>query len=339
MEPTSVLYQHYWSAALDYWRDPQRRSWILVCPVSIGEVWIICALAQAFRDTHGAPITIVIRESHKHIPQLFPKVVDRIIIWEDDRLIKFSQRLIGQGAFAVDEPIIVHPHFQGLGRYWASLTQLLRYPGRGGLTVIDHLRLILQLDWESPLTQTVVPIDWHDDAVIYAKEIGLERDKSVILFPDNNTMPSLPNKFWEDLTVALVRSGKKVFTNMTGTNAGPRTVPFKGSDPINITIKNGIPLVEMAGRFISMANGFQFLLLGSRVRAEHTTILYDFPSSSRLRGSSAKITDSISIQTMKFYGLPWINSSINEFVIRSENISTDFIRDIAVNNSDVSLKL
>ena len=339
MESTSSLYQHYWTAALNYWREPERRSWILVCPVSIGELWVVCALAQAFRSAHGAPLTLVIRESHQHIPQMFPRAFDRVIVWEDERLIKFSQRLIGQGAFAIDEPIIVHPHFQGLGRYMMPLTQLLRYPGRGGLSFTDHIRLILQLDWESQLTSPLIPKEWQDEAQVYADKVGLQRGNSVILFPDNNTNPMLPNSIWEELTVALVASGKKVFTNMAGTNAGPRLRPVKGSDPIDITIKLGIPLVELAGRFISMVNGFQFLLLASRVRAEHTVLIHDFPSSSRLPGTSVRIVDPISMQTMQFYGVPWLHSSVNEFVVQSENISLEFIRDIATNTVGASLKL
>lgn len=330
LESSSILYQNYWTAALGYWRDPKERSWILVSPGSIGDTWCVCALGRAFRDTHGAPLTLVVRESQQAIVHMFPDIFDRVIIWDDMRLTTFSQRLIGQGAFAIDEPILAHPYWHGLGRFVGPLFELLRYPGRGGLTLADQFRLILQLDWESKLAQVEIPESWRLEAEVYADQIGLARGNSVILLPDNNTNPSLPDTFWEDLTTQLVASGKKVFTNMAGNSTAARSEPFKGSFPINMTIRLGVPLAELAGRFISMANGFQSMLLGSHAATEHTILLHDFPSKHRIVGPGFPVKDPVAWQT--FRGAGFCNGAFNEFVVRPDVITRQLIKDVAANN-------
>jgi hypothetical protein len=337
LETTSILYQNYWTAALDYWRDPERRSWILVCPASIGDTWCVCALADAFRKTHGGPITLVIRESQQDIAGMFPGAFDRVIVWEDARMITFAQRLMGQGAFAIDEPILAHPYWHGLGRFYQPLIELLRQPGRGGLRLADHFRLILQLGWESELTRPTIPDDWRAEAEAYADKIGLVRGKSVILFPDNNTNPPLPDSFWNALTAELIASGKTVFTNLAGNTAASRTQPFVGSRPIHMTVRTGVPLVELAGRFIGMANGFQAMLMGSHARTEHTVLIHDFPAGQRLPGPGFPIKDPIAWQSFQYCG--FCEGEFNEFAVSPEKVTPQLIRDIATNNRQAMVRL
>jgi hypothetical protein len=337
MESSAILYQNYWTSALKYWRDQERRSWILVCPASIGDTWGVCALAQAFRDTHGGPLTIVVKESQQFITQMFPKVFDRIIVWDDLRLAGFCQRLIGQGAFAIDEPIIAHQHWHGLGRFTAPLLELLRYQGRGGLRLADQFRLVLQLGWESKMSQPIIPKDWYIEAKSYALAVGLDPGNSVILLPDSNTNPILPDAFWEKLVAELTNQGNKVFTNMAGSSGMPRTTPFKGSHPISLTIKLGIPLIEQAGRFISMVNGYAAMLLGSEINAEHTVLINDFPAPQNFPGPGFPVTDPIAWQTVASNGFS--DSNFNEFVVNPDHISQQLIRDITANNPEAMLKL
>lgn len=337
METTSLLYQNYWTAALDYWRDPAKRSWILVSPASIGDTWCVCAMAKAFRETHGAPLTLVVKESQRDIADMFPGDFDQLIAWEDARLASFCQRLMGQGAFAIDEPIIAHPYWHGLGRFYQPLIELLRHPGRGGLTLADHFRLILQLDWDTRLSTPVIPDLWRDEANAYADAIGLEHGDSVILMPDNNTNPILPDSFWAALTRELVALGKTVFTNMAGNAAGLRREPFPGSRPINMTIRSSIPLVERAGRLISMANGLQSLILGSRVRAECSVIIHDFAKGTRLPGPGFTIKDPIAWQSFKYAG--FCDGTFDEFAVSPDQITPKLVHDIARNAPSAMVRL
>lgn len=294
-------------------------------------------MARAFRETHGGPLTLVLKESQRAIADMFPDDFDHLITWEDSRLMSFCQRLMGQGAFAIDEPIIAHPYWHGLGRFYQPLIELLRHPGRGGLTLADHFRLILQLDWETRLSEPVIPERWRLDADAYADEIGLERGQSVILLPDNNTNPTLPDSFWAALTGELAASGKTVFTNMTGNVAGPRREPFPGSRPIHMTIASSIPLVERAGRLISMANGLQSLILGSQAQAECTVIIHDFAKGTRLPGPGFTIKDPIAWQSFKYSG--FCDGAFNEFAVSPERITPQFISDIARNAPSAMIKL
>lgn len=337
LETTSILYQNYWTAALEYWRDPAVRSWIIVSPASIGDTWCVCAMAKAFRETHGAPLALVLKESHLAIADMFPGDFERVISWEDSRLMAFCQRLLGQGAFAIDEPIIAHPYWHGLGRFYQPLIELLRHPGRGGLTLADHFRLILQLDWKTRLSEPVIPERWREEANAYADEIGMEPNNSVVLMPDSNTNPTLPDSFWEPLTRELVASGKMVFTNMAGNVSGPRSAPFPGSRPIHITIPSSIPLVERAGRLISMANGLQSLILGSRARAESTVLINDFAKGTRLPGPGFPIKDPISWQSFKYSG--FCDDNVNEFAVSQDRITPQLVSDIARNAPSAMIKL
>jgi len=337
MESTAILYQNFWTSALNYWRDPESRSWILVCPASIGDTWGVCALAKAFREIHGGPLTIVVKESHQFITQMFPNIFDRVITWEDHRLATFCQRLIGQGAFAIDEPIIAHQHWHGLGRFTEPLLELLRYPGRGGLRLADQFRLIMHLGWDTKMSQPEIPPEWYLEAKTYADMFGIEPGNSVILFPDSNTNPIFPDFFWENLIIELNSQGKKVFTNMSGNSNGPRLIPFKGSHPITVTIQLGIPMVEIAGRFITMANGFAAMLLGSSVRADHTVLINDFPAAGRFPGPGFPVKDPVAWQSASMNGFR--DGDFNEFVINIANIPHGLVHDIAVNNPESMLKL
>src|ERR1700744_5929938 len=103
--------QLFRTAALDYWRDETTRSWILVNAASIGDTWGIFALAGAFKAQHGGPLTMVVKQSHAAIADMFPGVADRLIVWDDQRLIGFCSRLYGTSSFDKDEPIIAHPYW------------------------------------------------------------------------------------------------------------------------------------------------------------------------------------------------------------------------------------
>ena len=120
-----------------------------------------------------------------------------------------------------------------------------------------------------------IPDEWRQEAADYGDSLGMEPGRSVILFPDNNTNPAAPGPIWQDIADALGRQGWMVFTNMAGNRFGRRVAPFTGTRPIDITVRSAVPLVERAGRYVSMANGMQLMLLGSCPSAVHTYLIHD----------------------------------------------------------------
>jgi hypothetical protein len=319
--------QHFRSAALNYWRDEAERSWILVNPTSIGDTWCAFALASAFKDAHGGPLTMVVKESQAALAQMFPGPADRIIAWKDHRLHRFCLRLYGMASFDRDEPIIAHPYFFRNDHDIFKLTELFRFPGRGGVKFADQFRLMLKLDWETPLSTPSIPSEWRAEAADYAAEIGLETGRSVILFPDNNSVPPLPADIWQALADELASQGYKVFTNLAGDSRGPRTVPLERTSPIRVTVRLAWPLVELAGRFISMSNGMSAMLLGSGVKAQHDLFLHLPPRGETFRITDIPVADPLVVQSMRFVGFS--EGPFREYAIRPGDDNADLIKAVA----------
>jgi hypothetical protein len=312
----------YWKAATDYWRAPGERSWILVNPASIGDTWLTCALARAFRQTHGGPLTMVFKESQKAIAEMFEADIDRIILWDDDRLLRFCLRLRGFGHFDIDEPIIAHPAWHGTGRSIFPLMELLRYPGRGGLTFADQWRLMLRLDWDTSLVRPVIPDVWRAEAAAQANAAGVIPGESVILFPDNNTNPQIDDRLWIALARRFAARGVAAFTNMAGNASGRRSAPLAGTRPIDISIRHSIPLVELAGHFVSMSNGTQALLMGSGVSARHSFLINAAGAGKEWGGLGYPVKDLL-IQSFRCVGIA--DGPFYEYLVDAEHIDDDLL--------------
>lgn len=319
----------YWKTALDYWRDPDQKSWILVNPAAIGDTWCTCALAGAFKAAHGGPLAVVIHENQMPIAQMYAHHFDRIICWEWERLSRFSIRLMGAGHFDIDEPIIAHPAWHGTGNQIFNLMIRLRYPGKGGLSFMDQWRMMLRLPWDAPIEKPTIPSAWRDEAMAYAREVGMKIGKSVIIFPDNNTNPSLPSGVWEKLANAYAKEGLTVLTNMAGNRNGQRTAPLPGTLPIMITLQNAIPMVELAGRYASMANGLQAMLQGSGVDAKHTYLLHDAPKG-HIWGKLGYKVDDMMMQSSFCSGLG--EPPFFEYLVNEQTMTDELAREIARDN-------
>jgi hypothetical protein len=325
----STFGQDYWQAALDYWRDPKTRSWILVNPGSLGDTWCTLLLLDAFRKAHGGPLTLVLRQSHADLAEPFSHLIDRLILWDDERLLRFCLRLRGCGHFGIDEPIIAHPIWHGTAQNLFPLMELLRHPGRGGVTFIDQWRLMLRLPWSSPLGAVALPKAWREEAKAEARAAGLVEGRSVVLFPDNNTNPPLPDPFWSALARALAAEGWTVFCNMAGNNRGPRSQAIEGAAPIRVTARNAIGLVGTAGRFISMANGMQALLMSAGAARSHSFLIANTGAGQDWGGLGSTVRDPM-IQSFHTVGLA--RGPFCEFVVDPDHINPDLILAIARND-------
>jgi len=323
----TTLPQYFRTSALDYWRDPDVRSWILVNPASIGDTYAVFALADAFRAQHGGPLTMVVRQSHAAIAEMFPGAADRLIVWEDQRLLGFCSRLHGTSSFDKDEPILAHPYFHTNDFTCLKLMDLFRYPGRGGVNLADQFRLMLRLPWTAPLTRPVVPELWREEAAAYGAEVGIEPGRSVILLPDNNSVPPLPDAFWQALADELVVLGYKVFTNMVGNNAGARPAPLQGTFPIQVSVRLAAPLAELAGRFISMSNGISCTLNAMGVQAQHEILILTPPEGDDISIADREPAHAFTSQCMRFAGLS--EGPFREFAIRQGEIDMEMIKAVA----------
>ena len=315
MSAMSVEHQKFWSAGMQLWRDPTERTWILVNPTSIGDTYVVCALARAFKATHGGKLTMVMKQSQLPIAHMFQSDIDRMLAYEDQELLSFSWKFFGVGSFDIDQPIMAHPQWHGAGHDFHQFAELFAYPGRGGLTFADWFRLMLRLGWDTELSKPNIPDEWRAAANAYADQIGMTEGKSIILFPDNNSQAPLPDAFWSQLAERLSAEGLTVFTNMAGNRHGPRTVPLPGTSGVHITLANVIPLVERAGRFVSMSNGMSSMLTGSGARTRHAYVIQVPAPGAEVMINGIHVRQPVIVQTQAVIGLA--KGPFNEFKVES----------------------
>lgn len=303
-------------------------------PTSIGDTWIVCALARAFKKTHGGQITMVVKPSQIPIAQMYQNDIDRIIQIDENTLTHYSGLIQQFCMFDIDQPFVAHPFFVGDGR----LIRLFEaYGGRnmGGIGFTDIYRHILHLDWNAPIASPAIPHPWREDASIYANEIGVVPGASVILFPDNNSCENLPTEFWQLLVNKLISLGLKVFTNMAGNASNKRAKSFDGTTPIDISISSVIPLVEMAGRYISGSNGMACMLAGCRVNSKGTFLLNQRTPGKEYSVNGSVVEDAVRQTSLKHL---WItNDPIREYVVCPDEDMSSVILDIAEDNPKSAL--
>lgn len=269
----NVILEKEYKHLLEQIRDPNRRSWIFLNAASIGDTATNCAIAQAFVKQHGHAITLVVPPDHLPIAQMYPNRFLRIHTAERGLVNMIANKYLDPLRFEIDVPIYPHPYVAGDCRLH-DLQYLSKYPGRGGMTQTDMIRHLLRLPWDAQYERPTVPAQWDAEAEEIAKQIGMPKGESVILFPANNSPhPQFPDVFWETVAARLTQRGLKVFCNMRGGTYRPNTMPIAGTTPIDVQMHQGLSLVNYAGRIVSSATGMQLLvLMGGRFKQMTVTM-------------------------------------------------------------------
>lgn len=255
----------------DPWRLPGRRSWFLVSAHGRGDTYLIAALLNAFRAAHGAvtdDIVLVVKASHKSIAEMFARDASRIVAVEDATLTRVSDIAAGAGLrtdLATDRAMFVHPTTMGDGR----IDTVTAFEGFSQKSMYQYL---LRLPFDSRLARPEIRPDWRRDAALFAARHGIAPGRSVLLFPDANSYPLVPDPFWNGLSRALAAQGWSVFTNAYGTNVGGKRAPFDGSRPIEPPLEILVPLAEMAGWAISTLTGAMNILISAEANCAKTVV-------------------------------------------------------------------
>jgi hypothetical protein len=329
--------QSYWTSALNLLREKERRSWILLNPTSLGDTWIVCALAKSFKETHEGPLTMVVKPTQVAIAQMYQPYIDRIICLQQD-LHEVCDRIQQHTTFDIDQPIIAHPFWHGDGRL-DELSKLFEYKNRGGLLFADFFRYVLRLPWTSELVKPAIPQIWRDEAVAYAHELGMVQGRSVILFPNNNTNKELPESVWQILADKLRARGLIVFTNMFGnTWKGSRSTPLEGTKAITVQLHHALPLAEFAGRIISGPNGLCTIMLGAHVATDVTVLIYAPESGEDYSINLLKATDPIMNQSFKVTGLCDWSQPAREYAVCPTQDLLSVMDDVADRNPEKAVQ-
>lgn len=104
----------------------------------------------------------------------------------------------------------------------------------------------------------VLPIFNHEDISRFCDEIGMVKDKSIIIAPDANSMTSLPMECWDRIVDIFLKKGFVVFTNCP-----PGTTPLNRTHAIDIPFEKSVPILDYAGYFIGLRSGFCDLICSS----------------------------------------------------------------------------
>ncbi|WP_167958650.1 hypothetical protein [Anaerosporobacter faecicola] len=99
------------------------------------------------------------------------------------------------------------------------------------------------------------------DVVAFCDSVGIEKDKSIIIAPDANSMSSLPVETWNKIVAVFLNKGYRVFTNCP-----PGVEPLVNTKAVDIPFEKSVPILNYAGNFIGLRSGFCDLICSSTCR-------------------------------------------------------------------------
>ena len=102
---------------------------------------------------------------------------------------------------------------------------------------------------------------------------------------------------------------------MAGNRHGPRSSPLPGTHGVSVTLANVIPLVERAGRFVSMSNGMSSMLTGSGARTRHAYVIQVPAPGTKVVINGIHVRQPVIVQTQAVIGLA--KGPFNEFMVES----------------------
>ena len=231
-------------------------EWLFVCAYGIGDTYMTCGLAMAFRDEmarRGGPgkVAVAVKKSQGEVAGLFDAFLDRVVAFESvdlEPLFRFSH-------FEPGQPIIAHPFHYGDGRLW-------RWLQKDGVHLLDMHRFMLDLPFDAPVAPPVVPMAFRQTARKKMDGLGLPQGRTVILAPHAYSTATLPVAFWNDLSARLRAAGWTVALNVD-----PRyPVTIEGAVPLEFSLGEALPMADACGWVISSRSGLCDILSTTRGR-------------------------------------------------------------------------
>lgn len=162
-----------------------------------GDVYLVCALVDAFRKHHGrTDVAVVTRPKFSAVCDLFPGVpalMDEALVYRGENDLDL-QRSYDNRLDAPDGVFYTHPCFE---RSRVRVDHLTTKPD---VSQADMYRMLLRVPPEAPLSKPRVP----QPPV---------KPNTVFLIPDAVSWPNTQEQFWLMLTERLVRAGREVIVN------------------------------------------------------------------------------------------------------------------------------
>ncbi len=249
--------------------------WILMAPSSLGELAMICSLANGFRRCHGGKVCIVVDAAKVPLLSLFPgrfDVIKRAPIGAMRALT--THGVVDRLRFERGEPQNLWINQNGDGRGLSLYDLYVQHPGRGGLSFDDMTRYAMHLPWETPLDRGAISLNLQIEAAMLADAHGVTPGRSVVLFPANNTNKPADAAFWRELAAAFIDQGKDVFYCVQGGLFQPPGLDIPGRQ-LHLSPSQAVAVCDIAGHMVSGANGLVLLSLLTRTRFAMDVLLAD----------------------------------------------------------------
>jgi hypothetical protein len=250
----------------------QARRWVIVNLYSLGDSYLLCALARKFREAHctnGEELVMVVRRSHAAIAEMFARDFDIIGLANDGDLDRTVGHLLVNRikcGFAPGEALFVHPHHM-------NDTRVDDFTNLEGVSQANMYANLLRLPIRAALSAPEIPESWLAAGEAAAKTLGMTKGRSVVLCPDSNSWPPVGDAFWERLAARLQKAGWSVFTNAYGTARGPRTAPLPGTRLADFPLKLALPVLSYGGWVIAALSGFINVVISAQTPCKKTVVV------------------------------------------------------------------
>lgn len=238
-----------------------RNTWIFINPWTSGDIYLQMALMDAFLAHHcqgGEKVLLLIDSKYVEIAQMFgqfPQVTIRVMdkLSAQYRLCLTLKSL--SAVFCPGLPIVFMPHFMGDGK-------LIRFTHLRGIAVAEIAKYLLNLPFDAPLVAPQLPAAFRQRAAQIASRQNIPAGRSVLLVPHTVTLPTLADEFWQSLAADLSAAGYAVYTD----TANGRFPAIAGSEGVNFSFGESLPLVEHMGHVVAQHSGFVNVVAAARCR-------------------------------------------------------------------------
>ena len=242
---------------LNQLRDPNKKSWILLSPSSLGETLCLCSLSESFIKKHGFSITLVIPKTHEFITLCYPNLFHNVLFMTVEEMRLFSSsNIIPRNFFELDFPINTWTNQINDANPKALFELFIKTSGVKGLNFIDMYRYNLRLDWEAPCRLPTLPIDLCDlTSRILIKKFEIKK-KFVLIQGGNNTCYPTPSIYFNDICKKLKELDIDVIFNSHGSTFKSNIEALDNIKFLNLSILEATSLANRAITIISGINGF-----------------------------------------------------------------------------------
>ena len=229
-----------------------------------GDVYITCALLQKYhREHHGETkyiLTVVGGGSVKIAKLLGVKEVVLLSQKESDAMISYSR-------FVRKLPNFKILHYSPIEVHTRILDNLASYND------LDFMKMYLSVVFDNMIWEDAVQFpEFENDDIIdeYFDEKGLKKGKTVVLFPNANTIEDLPWHCWEHFARRVRELGFTVCTNVE-----PDGDIISGTCDVFVPYPHLKSFVEKAGYMVSLRSGVCDIIADSEC---YKFILYPTPN-------------------------------------------------------------